>query len=58
MIPIVVDMTVAESTQRFDMEVSESIHAFNMTVAAPFIVAPIPSNYGRIDWNGSIITVS
>lgn len=57
-IPIEVDMTVAESTQQFDMAVAESVHAFDMSIAAPFIVAPIPSNYGRIDWNGSVITVS
>ena len=58
MIPIVVEMTVAESQQRFDLTVAESIHAFDVAVAAPFVVAPIPSNYGRIDWNGSVITVS
>lgn len=58
MIPVMVDMTVAESTQQFTVSVAQSVHSYDMTVAAQFVVAPIPSNYGRISWNGSIITVS
>lgn len=56
--PIRVEMTVAESTQQFNVTVAENVHSFDVGIAAPFIVAPIPSNYGKIDWNGSVITVS
>lgn len=28
------------------------------TMAEDFIVEPIPSNYGLITWNGSVLTVS
>lgn len=29
-----------------------------MTMAADFVVNPIPSNYGLITWNGATLTVS
>lgn len=29
-----------------------------MTMTADFVVNPIPSNYGLIEWDGSVLTVS
>ena len=57
-LPIHVNMTVAQSSQQFDMTVAATSISFSMTVAAPFVVAPIPKNYGLITYNGSILTVS
>lgn len=56
--PIQVKMTVAQSSQQFDMSVAANTMSLSMTVAAPFVVAPIPKNYGLITYNGSILTVS
>ena len=30
----------------------------NTTVFSDIVINPIPSNYGRISWNGSVLTVS
>ena len=42
--------TPSETAQRFATR--------NRRMTADFIVNPIPSNYGRITWNGSVLTVS
>lgn len=30
----------------------------NLRMTADLLINPIPSNYGRIDWNGQYLTVS
>ena len=57
-LPLVVDMTVSESTVRYDMTASESTMRYSMGIDSALIVRPIPSNYGLITWNGSYLMVS
>ena len=91
-LPITVDITVAESEQQFDLTVEELSNVVSVSVETPvvtstvsdydgeyditptdtaqtfstngkrvlhdFVVEPIPSNYGKITYNGSILTVS
>lgn len=91
-IPVVVEMTVAESVQAYSFEVAQEALAFELDIGTSIqvvsgqhyegptevipteetqtlqtqglfmdqdiTVAPIPSNYGRITWNGSVLTVS
>lgn len=58
MIPYIVNMTVAETQNKFDMKVATNTHSYTASLSAPFVVAVIPKNYGLITYNGSIITVS
>lgn len=44
------EVTPSAETQTLDVE--------GMRMSRPLTVNPIPSNYGRIDWNGAILTVS
>lgn len=44
------EFTPSESLQTIEIE--------NLMATKNIIINPIPSNYGRISWNGSIITVS
>ena len=36
----------------------QTINIKNMMADADIIIDPIPSNYGKISWNGSVLTVS
>ena len=58
MIPYQINMTVAETQNRCDITVATTTHSYELSLSAPFVVAPIPHNYGLITYNGSIITVS
>ena len=44
------EVTPSDETQTLNVEGKRMAH--------PLTVDPIPSNYGRIDWNGVILTVS
>lgn len=44
------EVTPSDETQTLNVEGKRMAH--------PLVVDPIPSNYGRIDWNGAILTVS
>lgn len=37
---------------------TQTLATENKTVTANIIINPIPSNYGLITWNGSVLTVS
>lgn len=37
---------------------AQTLHTTNRILTEDIIIDPIPSNYGRITWDGSIITVS
>lgn len=37
---------------------TQTLSTTNKTVTADIIINPIPSNYGLITWNGSVLTVS
>ena len=37
---------------------TQVLQTTNRTVVSNIIINPIPSNYGRITWNGSTLTVS
>lgn len=39
-------------------EETQTLQTANKTVLHNIVVNPIPSNYGRITWNGSTLTVS
>lgn len=43
-------VTPSDETQTLNVE--------NLRMAHPITINPIPPNYGRIDWNGLILTVS
>lgn len=91
-IPIVVEMTAAESVQAYDFQVAQEALAFELDVGTAIetvsgqhyegptevtpteetqvletqglfmdqniTINPIPSNYGKITWDGSVLTVS
>lgn len=37
---------------------AQTLDTVNKRMTQPVTVKPIPSNYGRIDWNGQYLTVS
>lgn len=39
-------------------EEAQTLQTANMAVLQNIVINPIPSNYGRITWNGSTLTVS
>ena len=39
-------------------EETQTLQTANRTVLQNIVINPIPSNYGRITWNGSTLTVS
>lgn len=39
-------------------EETQTLHTTNKVLTQEIIIDPIPSNYGLITWNGSVITVS
>ena len=39
-------------------EETQTLQTANKTVLQNIIINPIPSNYGKITWNGSTLTVS
>lgn len=43
-------VTPSAETQTLDVQ--------NKRMTHPLVINPIPSNYGRIDWNGQYLTVS
>lgn len=45
-----VEITPSEETQ--------ILHTENLALLSDIIINPIPSNYGLISWNGSVLTVS
>ena len=36
----------------------QTLRTKNLRMTANIVINPIPSNYGKIDWNGSYLTVS
>lgn len=36
----------------------QTVHTAGLTVDADIVIDPIPSNYGRITWNGAVLTVT
>lgn len=44
------EVTPSDETQTLNVEGKRMAH--------PLVVNPIPSNYGRIDWNGQYLVVS
>lgn len=45
----------------YEVTPTEATQTFNTTFKSTtqnFVVNPIPTNYGRISWNGSVLTVS
>lgn len=46
----VYEVTPSEETQTLLTE--------NLISAHNFVINPIPSNYGKINWNGAVLTVS
>ena len=39
-------------------DTEQTIPIADKTATADIIIKPIPSNYGKISWNGSVLTVS
>ncbi len=39
-------------------EETQTLQTANMAVLQNIVINPIPSNYGKITWNGSTLTVS
>lgn len=39
-------------------EEEQTVHTAGTRLAENITINPIPSNYGRITWNGSVLTVS
>ena len=39
-------------------ETTQTIEIANKRAAVDIIINPIPSNYGRITWNGSVLTIT
>lgn len=37
---------------------TQVLHMVGMTASSDLVIEPIPSNYGLITWDGSVITVS
>lgn len=57
--PVVVS-TIPDYDGEYDITPSDVTQAFQTNgkkVTHDFIVEPIPSNYGRIAWNGTALTV-
>lgn len=46
------------ATEITPSEETQTLQTANKTVLQNIIINPIPSNYGRITWNGSTLTVS
>lgn len=36
----------------------QTVHTAGLLVDADIVIDPIPSNYGRITWNGAVLTVT
>ena len=45
-------------TEIIPSEEAQTLQTANKTVLHNIIINPIPSNYGKITWNGSTLTVS
>lgn len=57
----IVASTVSDYDGEYDVTPSSVVQVFatnGKKMNHDFVVEPIPSNYGLITWNGSIITVS
>lgn len=39
-------------------DTAQTIEVENLVCAENIVINPIPSNYGRIEWNGAFLTVS
>lgn len=39
-------------------DTEQTIAIADKTATADIIIKPIPSNYGKVSWNGSVLTVS
>ena len=50
--PYVGDYVITPSSE------TQTLRTNNLRMTDNVIVNPIPSNYGRIDWNGQFLTVS
>ena len=38
-------------------ETTQVLHTASLSMASDVIIDPIPTNYGRLSWNGSTLTV-
>lgn len=56
--PIVVDMTVATDEVVFPVDIAADTIVYPVTLSTQIVIDAIPSNYGLITWDGSILTVS
>ena len=50
LVPITVEMTVAESQQQFNLTVSENVMNYNMTVSEKFIAGVTPPYEGEYEF--------
>ena len=58
-IPTYIDVDLYDGpTEITPSEDTQVLQTANRTVLQDIIVNPIPPNYGRITWNGSVLTVS
>ena len=58
-IPTYIDVDLYDGpTEITPSEDTQVLQTANRTVLQDIIVNPIPPNYGRIKWNGSVLTVS
>ena len=46
------------ATEVTPSEETQTLQTANRTVLQNIVINPIPSNYGKITWNGSTLTVS
>lgn len=46
------------ATEFVPTQAYQTVHTAGLLVDADIVIDPIPSNYGRITWNGSFLTVS
>lgn len=45
-------------TEFVPTQTTQTVHTAGLLVDADIVIDPIPSNYGRITWNGAFLTVS
>ena len=45
-------------TEFVPTQTTQTVHTAGLLVDTDIVIDPIPSNYGRITWNGAFLTVS
>lgn len=45
-------------TEFVPTQTTQTVHTAGLLVDADIVIDPIPSNYGRITWNGAVLTVT